>query len=36
LLLREDGSVALIRREETLDDLFATLQFTPDDYQPAS
>lgn len=27
LLLREDGSVILIRRAETLDDYFATLQF---------
>ncbi|MBA3316308.1 MAG: diaminopimelate decarboxylase [Planctomycetota bacterium] len=27
LLLREDGSVKLIRRAETLDDLFATLDF---------
>jgi diaminopimelate decarboxylase len=27
LLLHEDGSVELIRRAETLDDLFATLQF---------
>ncbi|MES9981110.1 MAG: diaminopimelate decarboxylase [Candidatus Thiodiazotropha sp. 6PLUC5] len=30
LLLREDGSVELIRREETLDDLFATLDFSAD------
>ena len=29
LLLREDGSVVLIRRAETLDDLFATLDFQP-------
>jgi diaminopimelate decarboxylase len=28
LLLREDGSVKLIRRAETLDDLFATLDFS--------
>jgi diaminopimelate decarboxylase len=28
LLLRENGSVELIRREETLDDYFATLNFT--------
>jgi diaminopimelate decarboxylase len=34
LLLREDGSVELIRREETLDDLFATLNYTPDIYRP--
>ena len=27
LLLRADGSVELIRREETLDDYFATLAF---------
>ncbi len=30
LLLRADGSVELIRREETLDDYFATLNFTED------
>jgi len=30
LLLRENGSVELIRREETLDDLLATLQFESD------
>ena len=36
LMLREDGSVALIRREETLDDLFATLKFAPDIYTPAT
>ncbi|MCP4289737.1 MAG: diaminopimelate decarboxylase [Gammaproteobacteria bacterium] len=30
LLLREDGSVELIRREERLDDYFATLDFEPD------
>ncbi len=29
LLLRTDGSVELIRRAETLDDLFATLKFKP-------
>ncbi len=29
LLLREDGSVQLIRRAETLDDYFATLDFSP-------
>jgi len=28
LLLKEDGSVEQIRRAETLDDLFATLDFT--------
>jgi diaminopimelate decarboxylase len=32
LLLREDARVELIRREETLDDLFATLTFEPDSY----
>ena len=30
LMLKVDGSVEMIRREETLDDLFATLNFTPD------
>lgn len=30
LMLRVDGSVEMIRREETLDDLFATLNFNPD------
>lgn len=34
LLLRADGSVALIRREETLDDYFATLNFTADCFSP--
>ncbi|MES9881017.1 MAG: diaminopimelate decarboxylase [Sedimenticola sp.] len=34
LLLRDDGSVELIRREETLDDLFATLQFNNDVFTP--
>ncbi len=34
LLLREDGSVELIRREETRLDLFATLNFEPDVLQP--
>jgi diaminopimelate decarboxylase len=34
LLLRSDGSVDLIRREETLDDLFATLNLTPDRFIP--
>jgi diaminopimelate decarboxylase len=29
LLLQADGSVALIRRAETIDDLFATLKFEP-------
>ncbi|MEJ2395165.1 MAG: diaminopimelate decarboxylase, partial [Candidatus Thiodiazotropha sp.] len=36
LLLREDGSVELIRREETLDDLFATLTFEPDNFPAQS
>ncbi|MCW8949643.1 MAG: diaminopimelate decarboxylase [Sedimenticola sp.] len=36
LLLRRDGSVELIRREETLEDLFATLEFEPDHYRPAA
>jgi len=35
LLLKEDGSVELIRREETLDDLFATLNFETDNFNPA-
>ncbi|MFW5957660.1 MAG: diaminopimelate decarboxylase [Desulfosalsimonas sp.] len=30
LLLRSDGSVELIRRAETMNDYFATLDFTPD------
>lgn len=30
LMLKQDGSVDMIRREETLDDLFTTLNFTPD------
>jgi diaminopimelate decarboxylase len=34
LLLREDGSVELIRREETLEDLFATLDFEQDRFTP--
>lgn len=36
LLLRCDGSVALIRREETLRDHFATLDFEPDELIPAT
>ncbi|MEL0584297.1 MAG: diaminopimelate decarboxylase [Candidatus Thiodiazotropha sp. (ex. Lucinoma kazani)] len=32
LLLREDGRVELIRREENLNDLFATLEFEPDHF----
>jgi diaminopimelate decarboxylase len=35
LLLRADGSVALIRRAETAEDYFATLAFTPDEWRPA-
>jgi diaminopimelate decarboxylase len=35
LLLKEDGTVELIRREETLDDLFATLNFAADSFNPA-
>jgi diaminopimelate decarboxylase len=34
LLLRADGSVERIRRAETLDDLFATLRFTPATWRP--
>ncbi len=34
LLLRTDGSVTRIRRAETLDDYFATLNFAPEDWQP--
>lgn len=34
LLLRTDGSVELIRRAETVDDYFATLNFEPDIYAP--
>ena len=30
LLLTDNGNVELIRREESIDDYFATLQFTPD------
>lgn len=36
LLLRQDGTVELIRREETLEDLFATLRFEPDEFRPGS
>lgn len=35
LLLKEDGTIELIRREETLDDIFATLDFDPDRFDPA-
>jgi len=34
LLLHSDGSVELIRRAETLDDLFATLKYNPDIIRP--
>lgn len=36
LLLKEDGTVELIRREETLEDLFATLDFEADSFNPAA
>ncbi|MEJ2200253.1 MAG: diaminopimelate decarboxylase [Desulfuromonadaceae bacterium] len=34
LLLRENGSVELIRRAETVEDYFATYNFTPDQFIP--
>jgi diaminopimelate decarboxylase len=34
LLLRSDGQIELIRREETLQDYFATLDFKPDTFSP--
>jgi diaminopimelate decarboxylase len=34
LLLRADGSVELIRRAETMEDHFATLDFMPDTFKP--
>lgn len=34
LLLRTDGTVSLIRREETLADHFATLRFPADEFRP--
>ncbi|MBN1847207.1 MAG: diaminopimelate decarboxylase [Deltaproteobacteria bacterium] len=34
LLLRSDGSVELIRREETIDDYFATLDYEPKVFNP--
>jgi diaminopimelate decarboxylase len=34
LLLKSDGTVALIRREETMQDHFATLGFMPDTFDP--
>ena len=36
LLLRSDGSVELIRREETISDYFATLNYKPDVFSPQS
>jgi diaminopimelate decarboxylase len=36
LLLKSDGSVELIRREESLADLFATLEFEADTFTPSS
>jgi diaminopimelate decarboxylase len=36
LLLKSDGSVELIRREESLADLFATLEFEADAFKPSS
>ncbi len=36
LLLRADGQVELIRREQTLDDYFATLTYTPKIMTPAA
>ncbi len=35
LLFKEDGSVELIRREETMEDYFATLRFQADTFRPA-
>jgi diaminopimelate decarboxylase len=35
LLLRTDGSVELIRREETVEDYFATYNFAADVFKPA-
>jgi diaminopimelate decarboxylase len=35
LLLRTDGTVSLIRREESLADHFATLRFPADEFRPA-
>lgn len=35
LLLRNDGAVELIRREQRLDDYLATQTFEPDVYPPA-
>ncbi len=35
LLFKEDGRVELIRREETMEDYFATLRFPADTFKPA-
>lgn len=34
LLFKEDGSVEMIRREETMEDYFATLRFQADSFKP--
>jgi diaminopimelate decarboxylase len=34
LLLRQDGTVELIRRAETMEDYFATQNFAPDEFKP--
>ncbi len=36
LMLRADGTIELIRREETIEDYFATLNFTENSFKPAS
>jgi diaminopimelate decarboxylase len=36
LLLRSDGTIELIRREETTEDYFSTLNHTPDSFSPRS
>jgi diaminopimelate decarboxylase len=35
LLFKENGRVELIRREETMEDYFATLRFQPDTFSPS-
>ncbi len=35
LLLKKDGSVELVRRAETIDDYFATLNFEKDEFRPS-
>jgi diaminopimelate decarboxylase len=35
LLLRQDGSVELIRRNETMEDYFATLSFEENIFRPS-